>query len=107
MSDWLLLLIIPAIWLALHGKRSGRLLIGLTSGLKHHAETKALAEWQGNYYKWGEQQIRIVEKDGSVWVVDEDLLNAAGLIRRTIQLRYMGAKRRVTMMAAGTYKNYP
>ncbi|HQS57751.1 MAG: hypothetical protein B7Y56_08235 [Gallionellales bacterium 35-53-114] len=95
MSDWLLLLIIPAILLFLHSKWSGKLLLGLASGLKQHAETKALAEWQGNYYKWGDQQIRIVEKDGNIWVVDADLLNAAGLkldknLRRKLQISYGG-----------------
>lgn len=95
MSDWLLLLIIPAIWLFLHSKWIGKLFIGLTSGLKHHAEEKALAEWGGNYFQWGNQQIRILEKDGNVWVVDEDLLNAAGMkldknLRRKLQISYGG-----------------
>jgi hypothetical protein len=95
MSYWLLILGLPALWLALHSKWTGKLLVGLVSGLKHHAENKALQEWAGNYYQWGNQQIRIIEKESNVWVVDEDLLNAAGLkldknLRRKLQISYGG-----------------
>ena len=95
MSDWLLLLIVPAIWLALHSKWSGRLVIGFASGFVRRAEEKALAEWNGNYYQWGYQQIRIIEKEGCVWVVDEDLIASAGMkldknLRRKLEISYVG-----------------
>ena len=95
MSDWLLLLIVPAIWLALHSKWTGRLAIGFASGFVRHAEKKALAEWNGNYYQWDNQQIRIIEKGGCVWVVDEDLIRAAGMkldknLQRKLKVSYAG-----------------
>jgi len=95
MSYWLLIPGLPALWLALHSKWTGRLVVGLVSGLKRHAENKALQEWTGNYYQWSNQQIRIIEKEGNVWVMDEDLLNAAGLkldknLRRKLQISYGG-----------------
>ena len=95
MNDWLPVLILPAIWFALHSKWAGRLAIGFASGFVRHAEETALAEWNGNYYQWGRQQIRIIEKDGCVWVVDEDLINAAGMkldknLRRKLEVSYAG-----------------
>jgi hypothetical protein len=68
MSYWLLIPGFPALWLALHSKWTGKLLIGLVSGLKHHAENKALQEWTGNHYQWGNQQIRITETEDNVRV---------------------------------------
>ncbi|MFA6902062.1 MAG: hypothetical protein WC236_03140 [Gallionellaceae bacterium] len=95
MNLWLLMMIIPVLYLAMHSKWTGKFIIGLLFGLKHQAEKNALQEWNGNYYQWGRQQIRIVETEGNVWVVDEDLLNAAGMkldqnLRRKLQISYGG-----------------
>jgi len=95
MKLWLVILSVPVLYLAMRSRWTGKLVITLLSALKHHAEKKALQEWTGNYYQWGYQQIRIIEKNGNVWVVDADLINAAGLkldknLRRKLELSYGG-----------------
>lgn len=95
MSNSQVILLLLIIWLVFRGKWVGMLAIGFVSSLKRHAEEKALCEWQGNYYQWCSQQIRIIETNGCVWVVDEDLVNAAGMkldknLRRKLKISYGG-----------------
>lgn len=94
-DNWLLVLILPTVWVALHSTWTGRIVTGFASGFVRHAHEKALSEWNGNYYQWGNQQIRIIEKDDCVWVVGEDLLSAAGMkldknLRRKLEISYFG-----------------
>lgn len=71
------------------------LIIEFVIGFVRHTNKTALDEWLGNYYEWGNQQIRIIEKDGCVWVMDEDLISAAGMamnndLRRKLEISYIG-----------------
>ena len=71
------------------------LIIEFTSGFASHAERMALDEWTGNYYQWSNRQIRILEKDGCAWVLDVDLISAAGMtfdsdLRRKLEISYAG-----------------
>ena len=79
----------------LKGDASGRAVIGGLSWLKHTAERNALEEWQGNYYSFNNQQIRIIDAREKRWVVAQDLVQAAGLkynseLKRKLPLSYPG-----------------
>lgn len=37
-----------------------------------------LKPYQGNYYAFDDQQVRVFEINGALWVVDEDILNIIG-----------------------------
>ena len=95
MSNSQVILLLLIIWLVARGKWVGMLTIGFISSLKRFAEENAVREWQGNYYQWGNQHIRIVEENGCIWVVDEDLINAVGMeldkgLRRKLEISYSG-----------------
>lgn len=84
------LFIVPAM-----GLLFSSMLIRGTSDFVQHAHEKALGEWSGNYYQWGNQQIRIFEKEGYAWVVDEDLIAVTGMkldkqLRRKLDISYKG-----------------
>lgn len=70
-------------------------LVESSGDLVRHAQKMALDEWNGNYYMWGNCQIRIFDTDDCAWVVDEDLIGAAGMkldkkLRRQLVISYSG-----------------
>jgi hypothetical protein len=77
--NWILIFLAPLVLLLVFGTGSGRAITGWMSTLIDHANNKALAEWQGNYYQWESQQIRVIESQDDVWVVDVDLIHAVGM----------------------------
>lgn len=88
--DVFVVLIVPAM-----GLLFSSMFIRGTSDFVQHAHEKALGGWAGNYYQWGNQQMRIIENEGCVWVVDEDLINATGMkldkqLRRKLDISYKG-----------------
>jgi hypothetical protein len=92
-SNWLLLILVPLVVGAFYGSWSGRAAIGAASILSGHASEKALGRWQGSYYSWNNQQVRVIESGDSVWVIDEDLLRAADMkldlhLRRKLEISY-------------------
>jgi hypothetical protein len=94
-SDWLFIILAPMYIGAIYGSWTGRAFFGVASKFTNHASEKALGKWQGKYYSWHNQQIRILEVGRSVWVVDDDLIRAAGLkpdanLKRKLNISYPG-----------------
>lgn len=93
-SYWFVVLIAPAL-IMLYGILFSAAIIGGVLSIKRFAYKKALGEWADNYYQWGGQQFRIIEKNSTIWVVDEDLINATGIkldkqLRRKLGISYKG-----------------
>jgi len=77
------------------GLLASPLIIEFLIGFARHAHKTALDEWTGNYYRWNNRHIRVIEKDGCAWVIDEDLISAAGMkidsdLRRKLDVSYSG-----------------
>ena len=80
---------------AIYGSWIGRSVFGAATKFTDHAAKKALGNWQGKFYSWQNQQIRILEIGKSVWVIDDDLIRAAGLkpdenLKRKLYISYPG-----------------
>lgn len=77
------------------GLLASSFIIEFSAGFVRHAHKTALDEWTGDYYRWNNRHIRIIEKDGCAWVMDEDLISAAGMkldsdLRRKLEISYVG-----------------
>jgi hypothetical protein len=94
-SDWLLIILVPLYIGTIYGSLSGRVFFGVASKFTNHASEKALGKWQGKYYSWHNQQIRILEVGKSVWVIDDDLIRSTGMkpdanLKRKLNISYPG-----------------
>lgn len=77
------------------GLLASPLLIAFPGVFIRHANKTALDEWTGNYYHWNNQHIRIIHANDCAWVIDEDLISAAGMkmdkkLRRQLEVSYSG-----------------
>jgi hypothetical protein len=50
------------------------------------------AEWQGNYYDFEGQHLRVVDLDDALWVVDRDVLAVVGMRKSSSVLKLFGPR---------------
>jgi len=97
-NDWFLIVLVPLVPFVIWGSWSGRFIVAGISGMRRHASRQALGKWQGNYYQWDNQHIRVYESGDDVWIVDKDLIHAAGMnpdaaLRRKLKISYGGYRK--------------
>lgn len=67
--------VVVVLWGALLAKP----ILGLLIWLYHTCADAPLKPFQGRYYAFNQLQVRVIEQDNALWVVDEDILPIIGL----------------------------
>ncbi|PPC86352.1 MAG: hypothetical protein CTY37_06085 [Methylotenera sp.] len=67
--------VVVVLWGALLAKP----ILGLLLWLYHVCADAPLKPFQGQYYAFNQVQVRVIEQDNALWVVDEDILPIIGL----------------------------